>query len=277
MKTVLCFHSHVAGARVGQSVAAFAMERLGVRVLQMPTVLFGRRPDRGKPGGAPVDATMLAAMLEGLRDDGRLSQVDAVVSGYVGASEQIEVIIEAADKVRSANRGAVFVCDPVVGDFETGAYVPASVAAGVLDTLVRQADWVCPNAWELSQIVGKPLPDLAALRDGARRLGKPTLVSSVPTEGGIGVLYTAANGDWLAETSRLPSSPKGAGDLLTALFVARRLLGQAPAVALEAAVGSVHDVIVQSLAAQSDDLILPEAQDMLTDPVTWPRARSLGT
>ena len=37
MNTILSIQSQVAGARVGNSVAAFAMERLGVRVLQIPT------------------------------------------------------------------------------------------------------------------------------------------------------------------------------------------------------------------------------------------------
>ena len=33
--------------------------------------------------------------------------------------------------------------------------------------------------------------------------------------------------------------------------------------------------IVRSMAAESEDLLLPEAQDVLTDPVTWPRARHM--
>jgi hypothetical protein len=37
----------------------------------------------------------------------------------------------------------------------------------------------------------------------------------------------------------------------------------------------VYDVIVRSMAAESEDLILPEAQDVLADPITWPRARPL--
>lgn len=57
--------------------------------------------------------------------------------------------------------------------------------------------------------------------------------------------------------------------------MARRVRGEAPAVALEAATGAVYDVIVRSLAAESEDLLLPGAQDVLAEPVTWPRARSL--
>jgi pyridoxal/pyridoxine/pyridoxamine kinase len=64
---------------------------------------------------------------------------------------------------------------------------------------------------------------------------------------------------------------------LTALFLARRVSGQGVAVALEAATGAVHDVIIRSLAAGGDDLALPEAHDLLAEPQTWPSALSLGT
>ncbi len=275
MKTVLSFHSYVAGARVGHAVSAFAMERLGVTVLQMPTVLYGRRPDRGKPGGGPMPATLLGAMLEGLRDDGRLNTVDAVFCGYLALPEQVAIVAEAADRVKAVNRQALFVVDPVIGDVERGLYVAPAVAEGVAETLVRAADWITPNAWEMARIMGREDMSLTALREAARRLGKPALISSAPSETGIGVLYASPGGDWFAETPRLPIEGKGTGDLLTALFLARRLLGSAPAVALEAAVGSVHDVLVRQMALGVDDLPLPEAQELLTDPRTWPTAKPL--
>ena len=46
MKAVLSIQSQVAGARVGNSVAGFALERLGVPVIALPTTLLGRRPAR---------------------------------------------------------------------------------------------------------------------------------------------------------------------------------------------------------------------------------------
>ena len=66
-----------------------------------------------------------------------------------------------------------------------------------------------------------------------------------------------------------------AGHCPLAPLVARRVRGDAPAIALEGATGGVYDVIVRSMAAESEDLLLPEAQDVLTDPVTWPRARHM--
>jgi pyridoxine kinase len=276
MKTVLAISSQVAGAQVGNSVAAFAMERLGVRALQLPTVLYARRPDRGPPGGQKISADMLAGFVEALQADGKLDRVDAVLSGYIASEDQVEVVLAAVDTVKSANPQAIYLCDPIMGD-EGAPYVKDDVAQAVMQGLVRQADWIAPNIWELGQIVGRACADIDAVQSAARRIGKPALISSIPAATGVGVLYAAPGGDWLCVTPRLPSAPKGAGDLLTALFLARRLLGQGVAFSLEAATGAVHDVILRSLAAGGDDLALPEAHELLAEPETWPSALPLGT
>lgn len=272
MKTILSIQSQVAGARVGNSVAAFAMERLGVRVIQLPTVLLGRRPDHGAPGGGPVAADMLASMVDGLAADALLGEIDAVLTGYVGAAEQVAVILDAVARIKAANPKALFVCDPVLGD-EGRTYVSEPIADVVLGRLCTQADWLTPNLYELGLMAGRSLEGLAQARDAAKSFGKPVLVSSIRTALGLGNLLAAPTGDWFCETARLPRAPKGVGDLLSALYVARRVRGDALAIALEGATGAVFDVIVRSMAADSEDLLLPAAQDVLNDPVTWPRAR----
>lgn len=273
-KTILSIQSQVVGARVGNSVAAFAMERMGVRVFQLPTTLLGRRPDHGKPGGGPIKHEIFAALIEALAEDSLLGEIDAVVSGYLGQPEQVPHIIDVVDRIKAANPKAVYVCDPVLGD-DGKMFVSYEIADAVINGLWPNADWLAPNAYELGVITGREIDGLTGARDAARRFGKPVLVSSVRTAIGLGNLYAAPAGDWFCETPRLPRAPKGAGDLVTGLFVARRVRGDAPAIALEGATGAAYDVIVRSLAADSEDLALPEAQDLLTEPVTWPRARAL--
>ena len=272
MKTILSIQSQVAGARVGNSVAAFAMERLGVRVLQLPTVLLGRRPDHGPPGGGAVGAEMLASMIDGLAADGLLGEIDAVLTGYIGAADQAPVILDAVARIKAANAKAIFVCDPVLGD-EGRTFVKDEVAEAVLNSLCAHADWLTPNLYELGLITGTQIDGLGDARAAAKRINKPVLCSSIRTALGLGNLLAAPTGDWFCETPRLPRAPKGTGDLLSALYVARRVRGDALAIALEGATGAVYDVIVRSMAAESEDLLLPEAQDVLNDPVTWPRAR----
>mgnify|MGYP000962783201 CR=1 FL=1 len=95
MKTILSIQSQVAGARVGNSVAAFAMERLGVRVFQLPTTILGRRPDHGAPGGGKVPAETLASLIDGMAADWLFGEIDAVLTGYLGDAEQAPVILDA--------------------------------------------------------------------------------------------------------------------------------------------------------------------------------------
>lgn len=277
MKTVLSIQSQVAGARVGNSVAAFAIERLGVRAVQLPTVLLGRRPDLGPPGGGPLSAETLFALLEALRASGLLAQVDTVLVGYLGSEAQVGFVREAIEMIQASNRAARVVIDPVMGDTTTGLYVAPAVATAIAEVLVPRADLITPNLFELGYLGGAAVSSLAEARETAHRLNRACLVTSIPLEGGsVGVLYAAATGDWLAETPRLPFDPKGAGDLLTALFTARRTRGEAPAVALEAAVGATHDVLLRTLAQGGPDLAILQAQDLLEQPETWPRALSLG-
>ena len=274
MKTILSIQSQVIGARVGNSVAGFAIERLGVRALMWPTTLLGRRPDHGPPGGGPMPRETMESLLEGLAADGFLGEIDALLVGYLGHSDQVAVILDAAERIKAANPRAVLAVDPVLGD-EGKLFVSDAIADAVINGLVPHADWLMPNAFELGVMTGRTVEGLEQARDASRRFGKPVLVTSIRTALGLGNLYAVPAGDWFCETARLPRAPKGTGDLLSALFVARRVRGDAPAIALEGATGGVYDVIVRSMAAESEDLLLPEAQDVLTDPVTWPRARHM--
>ncbi len=275
MKTVLSIQSQVAGARVGNSIAAFALERLGVQALQIPTTLYGRRPDRGPPGGAPVPAETMAALLDALDADGRLPEIDAVLSGYLAAPDQAAIVRAAAMRVRAANPQALYVCDPVMGDEASGPYVAPGVAAAIAELLVPEADLITPNLWELEALAGAPCRDLPAALAAAHALGRAVLVTSAPSETGVGVLYRDGGEAWLAETPRSAGAPKGAGDLIAALFLAHRLNGRSAPESLEAAAGATYDVIVRSHAAGRGDLDVVAAQALLGDPQTRPNARAL--
>jgi pyridoxine kinase len=274
MKSVLTIQSQVAGARVGNSVAVFALERLGVPALALPTALLGRRPDRGPAGGGPMPATVLTSMLDALAAEGALAHVAFVLSGYLALPEQADLVLDAVARVKAANPSARYVCDPVMGD--AGApFVKPDIIAAVRDRLVPAADMLTPNLFELELLTGAKCASLKEAHAAARRFDKPVLVTSAPSEsGGVATLYVAPTGSWVAETARLPDAPKGAGDLFTALYVARRTLGQSVVVALEAAAGAVHDVIARSLLDGGGHLAIVAAQEKLEHPDTWPTART---
>ena len=271
MKSVLTIQSQVAGARVGNSVAVFAIERLGVPVIARPTTLLGRRPDRGAPGGGPIPASVLTTMVEALDADGALANVGHVLTGYIALAEQADVILDAVRRVKDANPRAVWVCDPVMGDAGE-AFVKPDIVDAFRKRLAPAADVLTPNHWELETLAAHKLPTMTDTHSAARAFGKPVIVTSAPIGNGVGAFYVAPTGSWTVEAPRLPEAPKGAGDLFTALYVARRALGQSVVVALEAAAGATHDVIARSLLEGDGHLALVAAQDKLEHPDTWPTA-----
>lgn len=271
MKSVLTIQSQVAGARVGNSVAVFAIERLGVPAIALPTTLLGRRPDRGAPGGGPMPATVLTSMVDALEADGALANVGHILTGYIALPEQADVILDVVARIKDANPGARWICDPVMGD-STGAFVKPEIIDVIRKRLAPAADVLTPNRWELETLAGIPLPTMTDVHSAARAFGKPVIVTSAPTGKGVAVFYVAPTGSWIVEAPRLPDAPKGAGDLFTALYVGRRALGQSVVVALEAAAGAVHDVIQRSLLEGDGHLAVIAAQEKLEHPDTWPTA-----
>ena len=235
MPLALILSSHVAASRVGGSAQALALGPLGIEPVVVPTVLFGRHPGWGAPGGAAVPVETFEGMLQGIEAQGVFASADLVLTGYFASTEQVAV---AARAVRACSKARVVV-DPIMGDAGMGLYVRGDVAEAIQRELIPLADVVAPNAWELERLTGMPVTDAASAVEAARRLGRPTLVSSIDCGEEIGVVYADASGAWLAAHRRLPNVPKGTGDLLTALFAAAMLEDLAPAERLTRAVRGV--------------------------------------
>ena len=75
MPHVLILSSLVAGSRVGGRVAVSALEARGIDTVFVPTVLLGRHPGHGAPGGGAVPAEQFGSMLEGVAAHGPVRAV----------------------------------------------------------------------------------------------------------------------------------------------------------------------------------------------------------
>jgi pyridoxine kinase len=254
MPSVLILSSHVAASRVGGGAQALALARLNVEPILIPTVLFGRHPGWGPPGGGPVAAETMQAMLDAVAYQGLFAEVDMVICGYFARAEQVTLAARTLDFVRAANPQARLVVDPIMGDAGKGLYVPYAVAEAIAEALVPRADLVTPNAWELSRLSGLPVFDPASAARAARALERPVLVSSVEAGGEIGVVYADAKTAALAVHARRAKVPNGTGDLLTVLFAAGLLDLLPPKEALACAVGAVADAADAASAAGEKEL-----------------------
>ena len=64
MPVALILSSHVAGSGVGGGLQVAELSRLGFRTALVPTVLFGRHPGLGPPGGGAVSDAVFAGQVE---------------------------------------------------------------------------------------------------------------------------------------------------------------------------------------------------------------------
>ncbi|HUZ13488.1 MAG TPA: PfkB family carbohydrate kinase [Caulobacteraceae bacterium] len=243
MPAILILSSFVASSRVGGSAQALALARLGIEPILAPTVLLGRHPGLGAPGGAAVEAATMAAMLDAVEANGRFGALDAVITGHFSHPDQARLAAQTLRRVKAASPGARLIVDPVMGDAPGGLYVGAAVAEAIARELAPLADLLAPNAFELERLSGAPITGEATALAAATRLGRPVLVSSVPSGAEIGVVYAEGGRGWLAAHARAPAAPKGCGDLLTAFFAAALVQGFALHDALQAAVGALAEMI----------------------------------
>lgn len=270
MPSVLILSSHVAASRVGGGAQALALARLGIEPILIPTVVFGRHPGWGPPGGAPVPAETMQSALDGVAFQGLFAEVDAVICGYFARPEQVTLAARTLDFVHAANPRARLVVDPIMGDAGKGLYVGHAVAEAIAEALVPRADLVTPNAWELSRLSDLPVFDPHSAVRAARALKRPVLVSSVEAGPEIGVVYADADQAALAVHARRARVPNGAGDLLSVLFVAGLIDLLEPKEALACAVGAVADAAEAASAGDQKELPI---EAMPTELARSPRVR----
>ncbi len=223
MTRVLILSSHVAASRVGGRVAVSAMEARGIDTVFCPTVLLGRHPGHGAPGGGAVPPEQFGSMLEGVAAQGLFAAFDAVLTGYFASAEQVEIAAAAIGEIRKASPHPLIVVDPILGD-EGKLYVPEEVATAIRDQLLPLADIITPNAFELGWLSGESVTDLGSARNAALHLGRPALISSIPDGDNLAVLCAHDGENWIRKHKIIEDEPNGTGDLLAAEFLASRLV-----------------------------------------------------
>ena len=167
---ILSFQSRVVYGHVGNSMAEFALRRLGHDVWPIDTVSFSNHPGYGTWRGRITPAAELAALVEGLAALGVLPRCRAVLSGYLGSEENGGTVLDAVEQVRAVRPASLYCCDPVMGDRDSGLYVADSLVRFFRDRALFSADIVAPNHYELEVLAGRPLPGLDDVLAAAQEL-----------------------------------------------------------------------------------------------------------
>ena len=275
---ILSIQSWVAFGHVGNASAVFPLQRLGAEVWAINTVQFSNHTGYGHWTGQVYTGDMIRDLIDGIAARDALARCDAVLSGYMGDAGIGSAILHAVASVRAANPAAVYCCDPVIGDFDTGVYVRPGIEDFLRSNALPQADIATPNRFELERLTGLHCATMQGVKQAAERLRammrpdglRCVLLTSLETETTpsdcIDMLAAEGGLFWLLRTPRLPVSVNGAGDAIAALFLFHRLRSLSAGAALEAAGSSVHGLLRQTAEAGSREIVMVAAQEEFVAP-----------
>ena len=274
----LSLQSHVAYGYVGNRAATFPLQRLGHEVWAVNTVEFSNHTGYGAWKGRAASAEQVADIVQGIEALGELKRCDALLSGYVGDAALADTILDTARRVRVANPKAIWVCDPVLGDVDTGIYVKAGIDAFFRERAIPAADLVTPNHFELELLVGAKVATLdealAASRGLLGRDGRgPRLVLLTSlrrhdSTDGIEMLAVTRDAAWRIATPLIhfDVAPNGTGDAVAALFAAHWLETGDAAQALGQSASAIFAVLEETARLKERELQLVAAQALIVDP-----------
>jgi pyridoxine kinase len=271
---LISIQSHVVYGHVGNSAAAFALQRMSVEVWPIHTVQFSNHTGYGKWQGRVFDAGLIRDLVAGLETRGVLGECDGVISGYIGSPEIGAAILDAVATVKRANPSARYCCDPVIGDVGKGAFVHEGVAEFIRDKAVRAADIVTPNHFELDYLAGGPSRTLDEARAAVKALQargpRAVMVTSLAVDDtpadAVDLLACDETGEFRLRTPKLEVAANGAGDAIAALFCAHYLRSGKIDEALSCAASAMFGVLSKTAEAGAPEIQLVLAQDEIVNP-----------
>lgn len=269
---ILSFQSQVVYGHVGNSAAAFILQRLGHQVWQIPTVLYSNHLGKQSFKGGPIGVDQAQDLVSGLEALNLLSRVDAVLTGYLGTRDMASLAMETVEKVKSANPKALFACDPVMGD-DGALYVRPELAEVIAGKLAPKADLLLPNKFELERLAESSISTEDEAFEAMRRLwcrssNQLVIATGIcdptrPDE--IACLALDRNGPRHATTIHRDIKASGSGDCFAALFLGHYLKERDLGSALDFATRGMNAIIAATADEDADELRIVETQDVWAD------------
>ena len=272
---ILSIQSHVVYGYAGNTAAVFPMQRLGREVWAINTVEFSNHTGYGAWRGKVLGGELAEELVEGLEDRGVLANCEAVLSGYMGDAAVGRAITKAVEKVKAAAPGALYCCDPVMGDLGRGFYVKPDIPEIFKNELLPIADIISPNRFELGALSGLEVSENMApldMDEARRAIDKLhekgpgiVVVTSFFNDGNhIEMLASDKGGLYSVKTPELPIGVgmAGSGDITTSVFLSRYLETRDVKRSLELCAASIYGIIEKSWRAYSENPNRPKLMEL---------------
>lgn len=236
---------------VGNKSATFPLQLLGFDVDPLNSVQLSCHTAYKAFRGQVLSGDDLAAVTGGLAANSLL-YYSHVLTGYVSSASFLRGIVAAVTSIRAVNPGAVYVCDPVLGDHGK-LYVPPELVGIFREEVLPVASVITPNQFEAETLAGfadegrriTSVADAVEACDRLHALGPGTVIitsSDLPSSDASTMLFIVS-APWEAVADdiekvwgeaapptakarfsiaipKLPSVFTGTGDLTAALLLA---------------------------------------------------------
>ncbi len=264
MVRILSIQAHAVFGHVGNAAVTFPLQTIGCEVWPVPTAVLSNHAGYREVGGSVLSPMQVQ---------------DLLLTGYLGSRAVGEVVLKALEP----NEHALYCCDPVIGDRDTGVYVDPDLPAFFYDKAIPAADIVTPNLFELEFLSGCESGALIGALPGAviaaarqliehMRPGGCVLITSFEPAGmsaeTTAMAVVTAQSAWRVETPRLTFTqpPHGAGDLAAALFAARFSTTGDPRESISDCAARLHAVLRETFKRDRAELELVSARSGIRSP-----------
>ena len=274
MQGILSIQSHVVYGCAGNSSAVFPLQRLGHIVWPIHTVQFSNHTQYAQGWtGQVMPLGCITELINGLISIDVTRDVKAIISGYMGSGTQADEILETVERVKAANPHALYICDPVMGDPLKGCVVSPEVTEALCERIMKQADIIVPNQFELTHFTGIEINDLPSAIKACQRaltMGpKIVLVKHLhsASEDEFTMLMGCADGLFIVTRPLLDfvRQPVGVGDLITSLFTGHYLNNHDPVKSFELCNHAVYRVLQATAQRGEWELQIIPAQEAFVD------------
>ncbi len=248
---IISIQSRLVYGYVGSNVAELAIQMQGLDTIVFPTVLLSAHSGHQPMHGTAISKDLFDDLVQGIKEIDVLDSTACVTSGYIRTEELVDSIADFVKQIKSSYPNKTYVCDPVMGDIDTGLYIPENVAAKMISSLLPLCSYMTPNFFELQYITGREIATLedliAAVKNTPLLKGKTVVATSchlVDTEDAtIETILIDDNRVERIKTSKASIDTVGTGDLFTALFSTQLAKGADAVDAVRVASAKISDIL----------------------------------
>ncbi len=253
IKKVAAIHDLAGIGRVSLMGITPVLATMGIQVCPLPTGVFSTNTGY-YDNFTFVDLTdTMASYMDHWAKIGL--KFDAIYSGFLGSSKQVDLLIDFIKKFKTKN--TICVVDPIMGDNNKLYPTISKELMLKMKELLSFANIITPNYTEASYLLDMPTKDsltIAEIKEILVKLAKlgPNIVviTSVPSINNKDIhvyAYEKSTGYfWNVSSSYIPISYPGTGDIFTSVLIGKILNGDSLPVAINKAVQFIYSAIKKS-------------------------------